>query len=668
MSRPKKTSAKPQPAESTPKPQPAESAPAPQQAENAPKTSESSHGNELEQMIQNRVEKALSEKIQLEAYIKSETRAATNSVYKFIGVILGAISLAGFLCWDKILDHVSTKTVAKVATDVAATETRKLIQNQVAGIISNSVPGIVGDVVPDMIKTAVPGMIDESVPEIIKAAVPGMIEKSVPGMIKTAVPDMIAQAVPEMIRREVEESERHLKDVTAKIDTKFVRLENDEKSLAEKYQKAEAKLSFVPIMAEARAGNRISYDKLVQAIKENPDLTDFITPAINEVNAQYKEWKFIQYHYGVTLKHHGSPKLKMDDYVNIINGDYEWNCNGAINDLVATGKKEFVATLVRAVKNSKRLDSVYLAIAGIEKLTNKSFPPIGVKEVLQWWETASTTAEYHSPYEFYCDLRREFTSIDSLTKTNKTALCEYLSRFSELQVKYPDCTVISEFILTVVAYSRFREEIICSTNECFYKKALDATKQTPFGKTDKWYCHKALYDAFFEGFVEGINERLKASPSFEKVLKDSGMFNSSLFESKEINWPSKAKRISHIPVAKKTPPQTVPQPEGIKTQVQGYVTVHLKKGKQLLSLPFVRDDGVKREKLGSKSDAAREGDVISWTIDQHTYNYTFSNGQWYDEDDKKADDVEIPVGQCGISYERVENEETDMAFAGTLLM
>ena len=676
MSRPKKTSAKPQPAESTPKPQPAEStpkpqpaesAPAPQPVENAPKTSESSRGNELEQMIQNRVEKALSEKIQLEAYIKSETRAATNSVYKFIGVILGAISLAGFLCWDKILDHVSTKTVAKVATDVAATETRKLIQNQVAGIISNSVPGIVGDVVPDMIKTAVPGMIDESVPEIIKAAVPGMIEKSVPGMIKTAVPDMIAQAVPEMIRREVEESERHLKDVTAKIDTKFVRLENDEKSLAEKYQKAEAKLSFVPIMAEARAGNRISYDKLVQAIKENPDLTDFITPAINEVNAQYKEWKFIQYHYGVTLKHHGSPKLKMDDYVNIINGDYEWNCNGAINDLVATGKKEFVATLVRAVKNSKRLDSVYLAIAGIEKLTNKSFPPIGIDEVLQWWKTASTTAEYHSPYEYFCDLRHEFAT-NSLTQTDQIALCSYLSRFSELQDKYPDYTTISEFILTVAAYSKFRKCIICSTNECFYKKALDITQRTPFGKTDKWYCFKALNDKYLGGLDEGINERLKASPSFEKVLKDSGMFNSSLFESKEINWPSKAKRISPIPVAKKTPPQTVPQPEGIKTQVQGYVTVHLKKGKQLLSLPFVRDDGVKREKLGSKSEAAREGDVISWTIDQHTYNYTFSNGQWYDEDDKKADDVEIPVGQCGILYERVENEETDMAFAGTLLM
>ena len=357
MSRPKKTSAKPQPAESTPKPQPAESAPAPQPAENAPKTSESSHSNELEQMIQNRVEKALSEKIQLEAYIKSETRAATNSVYKFIAAVLGFFTIAGFLCWDKILDHVSTKTVAKVATNVAETETKKLIQNQVVGIISNSVPGIVGDVVPGM----------------IKAAVPDMIEMSVPAMIKTAVPDMIAQAVPEMIRREVKESEQHLKDVAAKIDTKFANLEKEEKSLAEKYQKAEAKLSFVPIMAEARAGNRISYDKLVQAIKENPDLAEFIAPAVNEVKAQYKEMKFIHRHYGVTLQQPDAPKLKLDDYVNIINGDYEWNCNGAINDLVATRRKEFVATLLRVVEKSKRLDSVYLAIAGIEKLTNKSF-------------------------------------------------------------------------------------------------------------------------------------------------------------------------------------------------------------------------------------------------------------------------------------------------------
>ena len=660
MSRPKKTSAKPQPAESTPKPQPAESAPAPQPAENAPapqpaenapKTSESSHGNELEQMIQNRVEKALSEKIQLEAYIKSETRAATKRVSAFIGVTLGFFSIAGFFCWDRIVDHVSTKAVARVANDVAETEARKLIRTQVQSIISNSVPGIVGNVVPDMIKTAVPDM----------------IEMSVPAMIKTAVPDMIAQSVPEMIRREVKESEQHLKDVAAKIDTKFANLEKEEKSLAEKYQKAEAKLSFVPIMAEARAGNRISYDKLVQAIKENPDLAEFIAPAVNEVKAQYKEMKFIHRHYGVTLQQPDAPKLKLDDYVNIINGDYEWNCNGAINDLVATRRKEFVATLLRVVEKSKRLDSVYLAIAGIEKLTNKSFPPIGIDEVLQWWKTASTTAEYHSPYEYFCDLRHEFAT-NSLTQTDQIALCSYLSRFSELQDKYPDYTTISEFILTVAAYSKFRKSIICSTNECFYKKALDITQRTPFGKTDKWYCFKALNDKYLGGLDEGINERLKASPSFEKVLKDSGMFNSSLFESKGINWPSKAKRLPPVPVVKKNPPSKLSPPEGLKSQVQGYVTVRLKKGKQPLSLPFVKDSGIPREKLGSKSEAAREGDVISWTIDQHTYNYTFSNGQWYDEDDKNADDVEIPVGQCGILYERVENEETDMAFAGTLLM
>lgn len=642
MSRPKKTSAKPQPAESTPKPQPAES---------APKTSESSRGNELEQMIQNRVEKALSEKIQLEAYIKSETRAATKRVSAFIGVTLGFFSIAGFFCWDRIVDHVSTKAVARVANDVAETEARKLIRTQVQGIISNSVPGIVGNVVPDL----------------IKAAVPDMIEMSVPAMIKTAVPDMIAQSVPEMIRREVKESEQHLKDVAAKIDTKFANLEKEEKSLAEKYQKAEAKLSFVPMMAEARAGNRISYDKLVQAIKENPDLAEFIAPAVNEVKAQYKEMKFIHRHYGVTLQQPNAPKLKLDDYVNIINGDYEWNCNGAINDLVATRRKEFVATLLRVVEKSKRLDSVYLAIAGIEKLTNKSFPPIGIDEVLQWWKTASTTAEYHSPYEYFYDLRHEFAT-NSLTQTDQIALCSYLSRFSELQDKYPDYTTISEFILTVAAYSKFRKSIICSTNECFYKKALDITQRTPFGKTDKWYCFKALNDKYLGGLDEGINERLKASPSFEKVLKDSGMFNSSLFESKEINWPSKAKRLPPVPVVKKNPPSKLSPPEGLKSQVQGYVTVRLKKGKQPLSLPFVKDSGIPREKLGSKSEAAREGDVISWTIDQHTYNYTFSNGQWYDEDDKKADDVEIPVGQCGILYERVENEETDMAFAGTLLM
>ncbi len=605
-------------------------------AKNTQRANAVSHSNDLEQIVRDRVEKALSEKLQLETYIKSETRAATRSVYKFIGVILSTFTLAGFLCWDKILDHVSTKAVAKVANDVATTQARELIRTQVFGIISNSVPGMVGNIVPEM--------------------------------IKAAVPDMIEQSVPEMIRHGVEDSEQHLKNVAAKIDDKFASLEREEKSLDEKYQKAEAKLSFVPIMAEARAGNRISYEKLVHAISENPDLADFIASAVSEVKAQYKEMKFNQYHYGVTLKKPGSLRLKFDDYVNIVNGDYEWNCNGAINDLVATGRKEFVATLVRAVRKSKRLDSVYLAIAGIEKLTNKSFPPIGITEVLEWWETSSATPEYHSPYEFYYDLQREYVSHNSLVKTNKTALCEYLSRFSELQEKYPDCTVISENILPVVAYSRFSEDIICSTNDCFYKKALDVTERTPFGKTDRWHCYKALNDAFLGGLVEGINERLKTSPSFEQELKDSALFKKSLFERTDIKWPSKARGDLPVLAAKKTTRRNWTSPKGLQSHAIGYVNVTLKQGKQPLSLPFVKDDGISKEKLGSKSDAAREGDVISWTIDQHAYNYTFSGGQWRDEEGNNADSVEIPVGQCDISYERIENQETEMAFSGAIVL
>ena len=98
------------------------------------------------------------------------------------------------------------------------------------------------------------------------------------------------------------------------------------------------------------------------------------------------------------------------------------------------------------------------------------------------------------------------------------------------------------------------------------------------------------------------------------------------------------------------------------------MTVSLKPGKQPLSLPFVKDDGISKEKLGSKSDAAREGDVISWTIDQHAYNYTFSGGQWRDEEGNNADSVEILVGQCDISYERIENQETEMAFSGAIVL
>ena len=570
-----------------------------------------------EKQIEEKMHKALMEKMQLETYIKSETRAALVKVTGFITAILAAITVAGFLGWNQIVERVSTNAAAKVANDVALSAARDLIHNSVMGMISNSVPR------------------------------------------------MIDNTVPQMISDTVGQTERQLKEgITEYVSNQLVRLERNEKSIMGLYAETEKKLSLVPIMAEARAGDRASYEKLRKISDDDQRLALFICPAIGEIESQYRSKKFNNYNYNIVLKTPDSTKLDLEDYVEIVNADNDWNCDGAINGLIHTGKKEFVATLVRVVKFSKRLDSIYLAICGIEKLTNKSFSPLAIQDVLRWWETAKETSEYHSPYQAVCDLRREVGNHGMQLTTNKTDFLSFVSRFDELLTRYPDCQANSKLILTIVAYSPFRQDIICADNS-IYKRALDALEPTPFGQTDKWYCYKSIYDAFRGGLYEGINARLKVSDSFEEELRKSGLFNNSLFERDDLNWPSRRKQVDNQPNAgKASSSQDIDVPGSLPSSVIGYITVNIQRGKRQLPLPFIRQDGIAKERLISKSNGAKEGDVISWTIDQQIYSYKYTGRHWIAGDGAVADDVEIPAGQCEITYERVKDEESEMSFAG----
>ena len=571
----------------------------------------------IEQQIQHCVDNAFADKLRLESYIKNETRVALLKVTGFIGIILGFITITGFFGWNQIVERVSTNAAAKVANDVALTAARELIQTSVSGMISNSVP------------------------------------------------DMIDDIVPRMILDRVDKTERQLKkEITKYVEGQFVRLEANEKSIMDLYRKTEEQLSLVPVMAEARAGNRVSYEKLKQTAKENPSLSLFIDAAINEVDAQYQSKKSSYYRYNITLKAPGSRKLDLVDYVEIVNADNEWNCDGAINDLVATGRKEFVSSLVRLVQGSKRLDSVYLAIVGIEKLTNKAFRPLDIQGVLQWWNTAKMTLEYHSPYQEFCDLRHEFNDKSLIVTTNKVAFHEFISKFDILLNRVSDCSAVPEYILAIVAYSPFQKEFICAENSIF-KRALDMSSKMPFGKTDKWYCYKALYDAYHGALYDGINARLKVSQSFAEELRRSGLFNNSLFEQDSINWTGKSKTNDDDhrkeDLGQKSS-ESIPPP----SNVLGYITVKIKPGKHILPLPFVRADGTVKERLDSKIIYAKDGDTISWTIDQQTYCYTYDGKHWISENGEEANDIEIPVGQCDISYERIKDEESEMSFAGVV--
>ena len=570
----------------------------------------------FDELIRNQVDKAFADKLRLEAFIKSEARSAFIKISSLTGIVFGAIALAGFFGWNQILERVATNAAAKVADDVALTTAKAYINESASTLVSNTVPAI----------------IDSSVPQMISA--------------------------------KIERTEKQLKkDMSDYVTNQIALLKTDEQSLIDKYQILEAKLSYLPYMAEARGGNRKSYDHLRNAVTNNPELASFINAAVSEVENQYKAKKFFRDRYAVTLKTPGTTKLDEEDYVTIIMADNDWNCDGAINDLSRSKKKEFVCVYVNVVANSKRLDSVYLAIAAIESATNKSFSPIGVDDVLTWWGTIKEQKEFDSPWVPYIKLRNDMTSLGGSVITNKATFLSIMAKCGRLLEKYPKFEPLAKNMLLQIAYSPFKSEIIEEENGLF-KHALDACHGTKFANTDKWYCYKALYDDFHGQLETTVISRLKESPSFEDELKKSGLFRPEMFEMKVFDWPSKKKRATPT-VETKNAKEHDFSISSKSSGMVGYVTLHIKQGKQCLEIPFIRDDNFAREKLKSKvAPSVVKGDIISWTIDQVEHQYEFNGEIWINAEGESANEVEIPIGQCQIFYERVDPIETDMSFAG----
>ena len=582
---------------------------------------------QLDELVRDRVREAFADKLRLETFIKNETRAATFKICGLTGVLFGAITIAGFIGWDQILERVATNAAAKVADDVALTTAKTFINDSASILVSNTVPII------------------------------------------------IDSSVPQMISDKIVQTERQLKqDMSDYVASQITLLKADEQALVDKYRVLEAKLSYLPYMAEARGGNRKSYDVLRNAATNNPELASFINAAINEVENQYKTKKFFHDRYSVTLKRPDSKKWDDEDYVMIITADNDWNCDGAINDLSASKKKEFVSVYVNAVAHSKRLDSVYLAITAIENATKKSFPAIGVDDVLAWWDTVRESEEYDSAWMSYVKLKNEMIKLGDSIITNRTEFNSIVSQQNSLLMKHPKFVPLARNMLLLIAYSPFRKEIIRAENSPFMN-ALDACQDTPFGKTDKWYCYKAFYAIFHGQFQEIVANRLKESPSFESEMKICGLFNPGLFDRDVFDWPSKKEQSGAIDANKTESKETtiestsdatvMPKSSGIV----GYVTVHIKQGKQDLRIPFVNDDNFTKEKLESKgAPFAIKGDVISWTIEQDEYQYEFNGEEWIDGNGETANDIEIPIGSCQIFYERTEPIETDMSFSGIVAL
>lgn len=567
---------------------------------------EESDAGHIDELIREKVRSEYAGVLQLEHFIKDETAAATKKVYLCLAVISFAIALSGFFYWDVIAERVAVKAAEKVANEHAIQEAKKIVASNVTEVLK------------------------EETPRLVEEIVPPMIEKTV-----------------------VESTEK------VKIDLL--------QFYSNQIRRAEQKVELIPVMARARKGDRLAFDQLKKVLKENGELSDFVEPGVGEVEEIYKEKRLYGRGKSIRLNTSDGRILHEEDYVDIVYGDNDWNCDGGINHLAAYNKKEFVAIFVHVVENTKRLDSVYLAVDAIQKLTGKSFSPIGITEVRDWWTTAKDKKEYHSPHETLYKLNKEFNRCLSTGPTNKTYVAEYIWGLKDLLNVNPNFKPAHKKMLFALSFGDYDANTLGEGEiKKLYKVSLARCRPYDFVKPEMYFISQLYYDILSGESFKNVQEYLDKCPSLEVILKEGKYFNSDDVKALKVNWPSDRKSTT-TKVSGNSVEDLVHKRESLdSTGGVGYVTVSIEKGKRVLTeLPFKQCDGFSKETLSSKnSPAVLKGDAICWTIDLEEHKYVYDGDVWIDEDGKDSSAVEIPVGLSPITYERKEDKKTSLVFSG----
>lgn len=567
---------------------------------------EESDSGHIDELIREKVRSEYAGVLQLEHFIKDETAAATKKVYLCLAVISFAIALSGFFYWDVIAERVAVKAAEKVANEHAIQEAKKIVASNVTEVLK------------------------EETPRLVEEIVPPMIEKTV-----------------------VESTEKVKTDLLCFYSNQF--------------RRAEQKVELVPVMARARKGDRLAFDQLKKILNRNDELSDFVEPSLSEVEGIYKEKRFYERGKSIRLNASDGRVLHEEDYVDIVYGDNDWNCDGGINHLAAYNKKEFVAILVHVVENAKRLDSVYLAIDAIQKLTGKSFSPLGISEIKDWWVTAKYKKEYHSPHETLHKLYKEFNRGLSIGSTNKTYVAEYIFGLKELLKENPGFKPAHKKMLFALAFGDYDVNTLEESElKNLYKVSLSGCKANDFVKPEMYYVCQLYFDVINGEYFKNAQKYLDNCPTLEMVLKEGKFFNPDVIKTLKVKWPSERKKNAKDVSQSSTANPSQKRESLDSTGGVGYVTVVIKKGKRVLAeLPFKQCDGFSKETLSSKKEpAVLKGDIISWIIDLEEHKYTYDGNVWLDEDGNNSSTVEIPIGYSSITYERIEDKETNMVFSG----
>lgn len=522
---------------------------------------------------------------------------------------------------------------------------------------------------------------------------PALIQKKVGEYLETATSQaslsvisnlsasIVHKDVPKMISESIESSVKVMK---AQIDE----IKRDEDSIREELRNASgaiqkasrseaeivAKLALIDAMVAARAGDRRSYEELLSLSTSTNQNATLAKNAVAEIDWRYQQRRYSVRNARFRLQR---PDLQLSnaDFVSIIHADNDWNCDGAINELVDTNDKGFVETLVYAVMTSKRLDSVDTAIEGLQALTGRSFKALGIDEVSKWWAEAKTNAVYHSGYEQYHELIADFQGVKGSVPVDQ--ILKIINKARDLTKEHPNLspawrliTILISALPEGVRFSDGRQELCESAFSNYEKHVADKADACLL---NIYLSAKGLKD---QDVIKLTNDAIAKYADFEVRARKSHLFTDSFFSNPAINWRNKIVAPEQAHQTQTTTTTAKAQdnaqstliktlPRGIETDtVVGYMPITIRKGQRaLLELPVNKNILQVKNTLVALGGSV-DGDVISWTINERSYAYAYHDEHWRNDAGDIADDINVPVGDAIIYYDRKADVETRLTFCG----
>ena len=193
-----------------------------------------------------------------------------------------------------------------------------------------------------------------------------------------------------------------------KVSVQESMLEESSAKAETQIQSLRAALEVMKKAYDARGGNRHAFDEIALLSTNATEVGEIAAKVIREIEASYSARKekerlgFMEnMHQSLSYKENSGKRgpISFADATLLIlshNGNFE---EGAIYRLAESNQKEFVEILMLAAVETSNLNTVYVALRSIEKLTGASFPVFGVNEAKKWWEQNKEKPEYHSLYK-----------------------------------------------------------------------------------------------------------------------------------------------------------------------------------------------------------------------------------------------------------------------------